>query len=170
MNFLKSMKKVYDHIEEILLVILLAATVVILFYQIVMRYVFNNSPVWTEEVARYLFVWETWVGVSIGAKYGKHIEVTMIVDLFAEKGRAFFRILSDLIVIIICLVVVQQGSILVDKLLTIGSNSPALNIPMGYIYLSVPVGCGLMILRNIESICKAFGIIFRFSKVKGSEI
>ncbi len=171
MNRLKKWKDLYDHLEEVIMIVLLAAMVVILFYQIIMRYLFNDSPAWTEEIARYMFIWETWVGISVGAKYGKHIEVTMLVDRLPERGRAALRIIADLIVIAICLVVVRQGTVLVDRLLSVGSYSPALHIPMGYIYAAVPVGCGLMILRNLGSIFRAGGVLLgkKQTLLKGGE-
>lgn len=171
MNRIKKLIKIYDYIEEIILIIMLSITVIIIFYQIVMRYIFNNSPTWTEELARYLFIWGSWVGVSIGAKYGKHIEITMLTDKLSKKGNALCRILSNAIVIVICLLITQQGTVLTEKMFNIGASSAAMQIPMGFVYLAIPVGCGLMALRNFEGIYNAIKILNGSrEKVEGGEI
>lgn len=59
------MKKVigfYNSLEAHLLVISLAFTTLLIFVQVVMRYVFNNSLSWSEELARYVFIWQIWLG------------------------------------------------------------------------------------------------------------
>ncbi len=57
-----------EHFEEMMLVILLAVMTASIFYQVVMRYVFNSAPSWTEELCRYSFIWCAYFGVSLGVK------------------------------------------------------------------------------------------------------
>ena len=66
------LKKWFDNAEEYLLVGSLAFNVVLVFFQVVMRYVFQNSLSWSEELARYIFLWQTWVGASyaVEAEWG----------------------------------------------------------------------------------------------------
>ncbi len=65
MKLFTTLKKMYDRLEEGLIAALIAATTLIIFYQVVMRYVFHDSPAWSEEIARFMFVWESWLGVSL---------------------------------------------------------------------------------------------------------
>ena len=58
MNTLKKIGHGYNKFEEYLLVISLAVTVTLIFYQVIMRFIFNDAPSWTEEVTRYIFIWQ----------------------------------------------------------------------------------------------------------------
>ena len=60
----KILSLIEEKLEEYFLVISMIAMVVIIFLQVVMRYVFNNSLTWSEEIARYIFLWQIWIGVS----------------------------------------------------------------------------------------------------------
>lgn len=52
---------VYNHLEELILVCMFAVMVIVIFVQVIMRFVFNNSLSWSEALARLLFVWLTWL-------------------------------------------------------------------------------------------------------------
>ena len=62
---MKVLKLIDEKLEEIFLVIILIAAVVIVAMQVVTRYVFKIPLPWSEEIARYLFLWLTWVGVPM---------------------------------------------------------------------------------------------------------
>ena len=115
-----------------------------------MRYVFNNSLSWSEELGKFLFVWLSWIGISIGAKKGEHIKLTMFVDKLSPKGAQISNIISELIVIGICGVTAYYGSTLVMS--QSGVHYAGIKISMAWGYLSVVLGCALMILRSIISI------------------
>ena len=72
--------KIWDHFEEFLLIYSLMVSVALVFLQVVMRRVFNNSLYWSEELARYLYVWQTWLGVSYAARNGTHLRITILKD------------------------------------------------------------------------------------------
>ena len=67
-----------DKLEEILLVSMFVLMVLIIFIQVIMRYVFNNSLSWSEELGKFLFVWLSWIGISIGERRNEHIKITMV--------------------------------------------------------------------------------------------
>ena len=139
-----------DKIEEILLVSMFALMVLIIFVQVIMRYIFNNSLSWSEELGKFLFVWLSWIGISIGAKRNEHIKITMLTDKLSPSARKIVDIVSEMIVIAICAVTTYYGISLVI------SQAPVfyagIKISMSWGYLSVVVGCILMILRSIISI------------------
>ena len=142
-----------NRVEEGILVVILGIMVILTFAQVVSRYVFNNSLTWTEELSRYLFVWMSWVGVSLAAKEGQHICIDAVVNKFTGKKMfVVINILAQVIMIGICGIIVKEGVVLVQKMGAIHSVSPVLDIPMGICYLSVVVGCGLLILRSVGSI------------------
>ena len=65
------LKKIDEHLEDILLVTLLSLMSLIIFVQVIMRYLMRNSLSWSEELARYLFIWSIYLAVSYAAKERK---------------------------------------------------------------------------------------------------
>lgn len=78
------LKKIWYHLEEFILLPILVFQLGLIFVQVVLRYGFSYSLSWSEELARYLFVWLMWLGVSYAARNRTHLRVTMI----REIGRA----------------------------------------------------------------------------------
>ena len=74
-----------NHTEEIVIVAMFALMVAVIFLQVIMRYVFSNSLSWSEELGKFLFVWITWLGISLGERMGEHIKITMLVDRLPFK-------------------------------------------------------------------------------------
>ena len=95
------MKKIfqkYDNFEERLLIESLFFNVLLIFSQILMRTIFNYSLSWTEELSRYIFIWQTWLGTSIALKYKHHIRVEILINLFQKtKNKKILEILVNLI-------------------------------------------------------------------------
>ena len=62
----KRFMKVVDKAEDICLVVMFALMVIFIFLQIIMRFVVGHSLVWSEELGKFIFVWLSWLGISIG--------------------------------------------------------------------------------------------------------
>lgn len=143
-----------EKVEERFITILLIVMSTVIFLQIVMRYVFNNSLTWSEEFAILTMMWMTWVGSSYGVKKNIHLRVTVFVDMLAEKYRAAAYIFIDVVWMLFSITMVVMGIRMV-KMSYIGQRmSPALDVPMYLIYCSVVVGCLLMSLSLVSSIHK----------------
>ena len=136
-----------NNAEEILLVTLISVTVVLLFVQVVMRYVFNNSLPWTEELSRYLFIWESWLGIGIGAKHAKHIKIVILTDRLRGALRPLVLTAADLFTLFVLVVLIRYGFVLTQKIMAMSTSSSVLHIPMWFIYASLPTGCALMTFR-----------------------
>ena len=141
---------VWNHLEEYFLFVILTAMVAIIFIQVVMRYVFNNSLSWSEELGKFLFVWISWLGISLAQRKGEHIKITMLTDRLPFRTAQAVNILSDIILIIICAVIFYYGV----QLVVAQVNVPyaGIKISTSWGYLAVVLGCGLMIIRTLVSI------------------
>lgn len=157
----------YNKLEEYLLVSSLVFTVCIILLQVIMRYVFNSSLSWSEELARYIFIWQIWLGASLGVREKKHIRVELIYGLFKQKGQRIMDILSTIIWIALCIFLAVNGTKLTLALLQRHSTSPAMKIPMYMIYATLPISCGVMGLRLIQ---RVFEMIKVFLKAEGGEM
>ncbi len=135
--------QVMDWIGYLLLVVFSIIMVVATFLQVIFRYFFNHPLFWSEELSRYCFVWIVFVGAAIALKHGAHIGV----DYFVKHLPFRFKTVLALIIncgIAVFLILVIFQSILVVKV-NMAQHSPAMRIPMGTVYLAIPVGFTMML-------------------------
>ena len=149
-------KKIWDHLEEYILVSSLIFTVFLVFMQVVMRYLFQNSLSWSEELARYVFLWQIWLGASYAVKEQRHLRIEIIKDLVPRNKQKHIEFVTLLIWFCFSLFLAIKASELTMMLFNRGQLSPALQIPMAYAYASVPAGCALMAIRLLGEMIKLF--------------
>ena len=139
--------------EETFLVGDMLAMTLIIAYQVIMRKVFNNSQTWTEEIARFLFIWQCWIGVAYAARISRHIRVDVLKDLLkSPKAKKAL----DVICLVCCVLFFGflgiKGVKVVSKIQKMHQLSPACQIPMWIPYLAVPVGALLASLRFLQQL------------------
>lgn len=152
MKTLNRIIDVLNRIEEIFLVVLFSAMVLIIFGQVIMRKA-DHSLYWSEELGKFLFVWISWLGISIAQRKGEHIKITMLTDRMPYRTAQVFNIVSDIIVILICAITFYYGvSLVVSQ-----QSTPyaGIKISTSWGYLAVVLGCGLMTLRCVGSIIES---------------
>ena len=140
-------------------VLLVIGMTCILGAQVVARYVLNSSIFWSEEFARYCFVWVVFLCAAIGFRDNRHICITTFVDRFPQKIRWAFFVLVQAVLLFFLFYLIKYGYLLSLKNHSRGHVSPALQMPMWIVYSAVPVG-GLLIvlhvLQNITNFITAF--------------
>lgn len=152
---LKSYSKFLDILEFIMrkiVGVLMICMVAVMFYQVVLRYVFNKSNIWSEEITRYMFVYVSLLGSFIAVRKNSHLKVDFFVGLLKGKVYRYFTLLTSIGVLIFLIYLTPLAYNL--SMNTMKSESPGLKLPMGYVYMAVPIGCVLMILGMIEVILK----------------
>lgn len=143
-----------ENIEKVLLVIMLLVMVVVVFAQVIMRSVFHNSLAWSEEVARYLFVWQVWLGASYAAKKGEHMQVDLLRRKLKGKAGIFVAIFADLVSIGFCTYLARLSFLQMMGMLRLNRVATSFNMPIWIAYLAVPVGAGLMVIRILQNLIK----------------
>ncbi len=134
------------------MVFLLSLMSVLIGSQVFMRYVMNASLTWSEELARYAFIWCTYIGVACAVKRNAHICVEAAVNRLPALYQRYATILAHLLFIFFAALVMKEGYALTLKIFSFGQKSSSLGIPMGWIYLAPTVGFGLVILRLLQRI------------------
>lgn len=149
---MKALKWLDENFEAFFLVVLSSIMVVVIFIQVFMRYVMQSSLSWSEELARYCFIWLIYIGISYGVKKQRHISVDAILLLFKERGKIIFSIIANLLFLVFAIFVVIYGYDISSKLLAWGQKSPANQIPMGLVYLAAPLGMAITAIRIIQNL------------------
>lgn len=149
---MKKFNTFLNNFEGYCCVATLAAMSVIVFIQVICRYVIKSSLPWSEEASRYLLVWTTFLGGAYGIRQGAHLGIEAFTLLLPKTVRKILSILVMLASIVLCAVIFKYGVDLVISQLAKGQLSPAMRIPMGYMYAAIPVGMAFFVLRYIQSI------------------
>ncbi|WP_261816180.1 TRAP transporter small permease [Vibrio gallicus] len=122
----------------------LLALVASVSWQVFSRYVLNNPSSWTDEFARYTMIWFGLAGACY--LYGKngHLSITLMIDAVPDKLKNALQVLIHAAsVIFIYLAMIKGGLLLVGR--TMHQFSPALQIPMAYVYLVLPIAGFIML-------------------------
>lgn len=143
-------KTLITRIEEIVSSFCLSAMIVIISVQVFRRYVLQNSLDWSEELARYFFIWAVYIGCSFATKEDRHLEVTILRHVNKGKWAMPVTTLAYVLTIIFCGLVTVWGTQMVFFLVNTGQKTQALEISMFWIYIAIPLGMGLMCLRTCE--------------------
>lgn len=146
---MKTILEKYDKAEEYVLVGSLVLTVALVFTQVIMRYVFNASLSWSEELTRYIFIWQIWLGASIGLREKKHIRVEVLQSVLRPKTMLILDVLATLIWMAACIYFVYGGTVLVIDLMGKHSVSTALQIPLWTVYAALPFSSLIIVIRQI---------------------
>lgn len=139
-----------NRIEEWLTVALLVVALIVLSYQVFLRFVMNSGNSWSEELARYLFIWSVYTSASFAIISNAHIRIDAVVKLYPKVIRRFIPILADVIFLVYALAVTYFSTDYVMDLLASGQVSMGLHVTMGYMYAAIPVGHLLMSVRLVQ--------------------
>jgi len=159
----KALKWLDENTEKVLLFVISTVMVTVTFLQVVFRLT-GNSFTWSEELARYCFIWLVYIGISYGVKMEKHIAIDILFLMTKGRVKLFFQFFANFIFLIFSLLVVFYGVEITMLLLNFGQESAALHIPMGLVYLATPVGFGLTSIRLIQVMVKEIKMIINFKE------
>lgn len=142
---------ILDKIQAVFCVILFAGIVVFGTMQVVGRFVFNNSPTWTEEAIRYSAIWLTFVGSAMTARHDGHVSVDILQEYIrSSRARAVIYALSRVACIVFFIVLAPAGYELAMK--SLNSYGAGIHISFRYIYLSIPIGAVMIALAYLTRI------------------
>jgi TRAP-type C4-dicarboxylate transport system permease small subunit len=132
-----------------------AALTVDVLWGVFSRYVLGHQSRWTEELALYLLVWVSLLGASAAYAEGSHLGVDYLVGKLDPAARHLAAISVELLVIFFAaFVLLYGGAELAFKTLQSDQLSPALGVPMGYVYLAAPVSGVLFVLFSLENLAR----------------
>ena len=129
---------------------LLAGIFVIMVLQVTCRYMLGSPLVWSEELARYLYIWTCYLGASIALRRGNHIAITLFVDRLPAKLARGIAVFWHVVAFLFLVELAIQGAILTARSHTLIAITVPL--PWSLIYLAVPTSAVLMMLETAEAI------------------
>ena len=150
--FALGLDRLVARIEAGVIIVLVSCLTAVTFAQVVTRYGLSDPLIWSEELARYLFVWVSMIGAALAIREGGHFGL----DLLIRRMPAFRPILAPVVttVMIVFLVIFLKTGIDETRL---ASMQFAMTFPMRmqWAYLALPVGAGLMLFHLLVHLIRS---------------
>ncbi len=137
----------------IILIILMSVIVLDVTWQVVTRFILRSPSSFTEELAGFLLIWIGLLGASYAYYTRAHLGIDILTARMTGARKDLVEILKYSVVSLFALSVLVIGGLrLVNLTFTLKQISPAMGIPMGYVYLVLPITGTLMIYFSISFI------------------
>ena len=131
---------------DVITIFLMLAMVAVAFYQVIMREVFENPPMWGEQIAVLLMVWFVFLGIVLGLEEDLHIGITMVVSKLPPKAIYIVEVVVNLLIMVLAVMFVRFGYAHTAFLLRTGAVMPVTGMPNAIYYSVIPITGVLMIL------------------------
>lgn len=136
--------------EDAIMGVGLMVAALVLFTNIVLRYVFSAGLHWGEEYVRYSIIWIVFIGSGGVARRMRHLSVSAVVDAVGPRTRKVLVTITYLITIAFVAFLAVYGFQTTFAMMGREQYSPALQIPMWWVYLPIGIGGALMTLRYTQ--------------------
>ena len=139
-------KQAVDRAIAAFSVAVMVALVVCVVWQVFSRYVLNQPSTLTDELARFLMIWVGLLGAAYTVGAQRHLAIDLLAMTLKPRKQALLSLLINLLIFLFSATVVVTGGLkLIAKTLATAQVSAAMQIPMGYVYLILPLS-GLIMM------------------------
>ena len=142
------------------LILLLAAMASIIFVNVALRYLTNQSIEWAEEVSRHMMIWLTFLGAGPVLRYGGHIAIENLQDALPRSFAIAIRAFVAILLFAFFGFMVWYGWLYMGR--TMFQLTAATQIPFAYIYAAMPVG-GLLLIVHWALIVRDYVLERKFA-------
>lgn len=150
-RLIERFEKFLDH----LCVLFLIGLVLVVALQVVVRYTLDVSAPWTEEMARFLYVYLTFIGSAIVMKEGNHIIIDMLLNRLPFVIRKWVSVVIQ-IGILFFLIHFIIGNLQMTSVNSQVTSASMMWYKMSYLYIGMNLGAILMTFYTVGNIIKAF--------------
>lgn len=133
-------------ILERVLAVAFVAAVALNFVNVVGRYVFSWSLIWSDEVQVFIMIWMTFLGAAIVTWRKAHLRMDVLFEALPAPVKAAIKLAEAVLALIICGFVTYQGYAYARRMFMLGRESDMAHIPMWIPHSAVAVGFGLITL------------------------
>ncbi len=144
--------KVYALFEDILSGIFLISGLALIFYEVIMRYVFNSPTTWIAEISSVMVTWGILFGLTVALRDKHHICVDLLYTLFPKAFQRLIDYFANAVGIVFCTIITWGGITLVQNTIATGQKSMDTGIALWVYYLAIPISGILLVVRFIENV------------------
>lgn len=153
------MKKYIDRTLEITLIAIMSILVIDVSWQVISRYLLTNPSSFTDELASFLLIWVGILGAAYVAGKQEHLAIDLLIQKSSPARQKKLMLSINILILLFAIsVMVVGGTWLVATRFMLGVNSSAMHLPLGYVYLVMPLSgvliCYYSILFIIDNLKK----------------
>jgi TRAP-type transport system small permease protein len=130
--------------------------------QVVFRYVLRVSVPWTEEAARWFYAWQVFLGSALAMRARIHLQITVLLDRFSGRPRAFLDLLSALTGLGFLAGIIWGSLLMIRAVYPVQAGS--FPVSTSYLYLSIPVGLIAMLALAAQGVVGSVREFFRLRR------
>jgi TRAP-type C4-dicarboxylate transport system permease small subunit len=138
---LDAFDRLFLRANRLAVIALLAAMALMVFANVALRFLTDRSILWVEEASRYAMIWLTFIGAGLVLRYGGHIGIEAIHERMPRHAPLLRAIVAALLFAFFAFMVWIGTRY---ALLTWQQTTPVMEIPIGAVYLAVPIGFALL--------------------------
>jgi C4-dicarboxylate transporter DctQ subunit len=148
-GILRKLDHLLTRIEEWTLFVIVIGALVSLFANVVLRYGFNYTLAWSEELVRIVIIYSTFLGASLAVKQRAMIRIDAVVQLFPglKKGLTFY---TNLLMLAFAVVMVVYGFKITQLQYMTHQKTIIMQIPLVIVYAVMPVTGCLVFIRTAQ--------------------
>jgi tripartite ATP-independent transporter DctM subunit len=137
---------------EVVAGLLIGTITVLVSHQVFSRYVLNDTPPWSEELCRYLFIWASFLGACVAMGRASHLGVDSLVVRLPAGAREVLRHAVSALVAVFCGLLVWQGAALVPAMAT--QRSPSMGMSLQYVFAVIPIAAIIMLGIQLKALAR----------------
>jgi TRAP-type C4-dicarboxylate transport system permease small subunit len=115
--------------------------------QVLYRYVLEIPSPWTEEMARYLFIWSAFLAAAVSVGRNDQFHIPLLIEKLPPAPRRVLHIFIDLLQLTFALIMVRYGSMMASRMMM--ARAPVLPLPQGVVYMVIPIAGAYMAVHII---------------------
>jgi TRAP-type C4-dicarboxylate transport system permease small subunit len=141
------LKRFVDRLLDIYAIALFLGVFGVVLLQVFMRFCLDSPLIWSEELARYLFMWVSLIGWVFATRSGTHIRVSIIADNLPVPVQKVLNVINFILTVVFALILFWYGFIMLQKNLDV----PAVTLFFSYavVYAAVPFSSALIVFYSI---------------------
>ncbi len=143
--------KLISRIEEWTLFIIVMSALISLFANVVLRYGFNYTLAWSEELVRIVIIYSTFIGASVAIRQGNMIRIDAVVQIFPGMTKGLTLYSHVLMLVFACIMIYHGYKITHLQLLT-HQKTIIMQIPLVIVYAIMPVTGVMVFIRTVQAI------------------
>ena len=137
--------------ERYLLLIFYTLVVAVIGVEVVRRFVLSYSSIWGEEIARFAFIYLTWIGASAGVRNRNHIRIDLIYGWVPERHHVWLYVFADLATMAFAIVAFYYSLIPIATSINFDNVTDGLRINRSFLLAAVPLGFAMTMVRIVQN-------------------
>ena len=151
--FLSGFNGIVEKIGKLLGLTLIGAMTLVILYQVFMRYVLNDPPTWSEEIARFMMVWMTFLVAPIAYRHGMNVAIETLSSRIGGRIQWALQLVLNALILYFMVRYAGEGIGLAERGLK--SKAFTIDVKLFWFYLIVPAGFCLLAVVSVENILRA---------------